>query len=112
MRPISLSTHDASGASKASSVAVVDTYQDPFNIGFGCVVTGTVNYTVQHTFDNPLAPDFTPATATWFNHSTVASASASTDGNYAFPVQGIRLLQNSGSGSVHMTLVQAGMPGR
>jgi len=88
----------------SSSSLVMNTNQTPFNVGFGVVVTGTVNYTVQHTFDDP-AVGFT----TWFSHPTIASQTANADGNYAFPVTGIKVLVNSGSGTATMNLVQAGI---
>lgn len=88
----------------SSSAIVVNTNISPVNIGFGVVVTGTVNYTVQHTFDDP-ATGF----STWFSHPTVASQTANADGNYAFPVTGIKVLVNSGSGSASLKLIQAGI---
>lgn len=88
----------------SSSALVMNTNQTPFNVGFGVVVTGTVNYTVQHTFDDP-AVGFT----TWFSHPTIASQTANADGNYAFPVTGVKVLVNSGSGTATMNLVQAGI---
>lgn len=88
----------------SSSAIVMNTEISPFNVGFGVIVTGTVNYTVQHTFDNP-ATGFT----TWFSHPTVASQTANADGNYAFPVTGIKLLVNSGDGSATLKLIQAGI---
>ena len=81
----------------------MNTNVTPFNVGFGVIVSGTVNYTVQHTFDDP-SVGFT----TWFNHPTIASQAANADGNYAFPVTGIRLTVNSGGGTATMTLIQAG----
>jgi hypothetical protein len=88
----------------SSSSLVMNTNCTPFNVGFGVVVTGTVNYTVQHTFDDP-SVGFT----TWFSHPTIAALSANADGNYAFPVTGIRITVNSGGGSVQMNVVQAGI---
>jgi hypothetical protein len=88
----------------SSSALVMNTNQTPFNVGFGVVVTGTVNYTIQHTFDDP-AVGFT----TWFSHPTVASQTANADGNYAFPVTGVKVLVNSGSGTATLNLVQAGI---
>ena len=35
----------------SSSALVMNTDISPFNVGFGVIVSGTVNYTVQHTFD-------------------------------------------------------------
>ena len=88
----------------SSSALVMNTNISPFNVGFGVVVTGTVDYTVQHTFDDP-ATGFT----TWFSHPTVAGETANADGNYAFPVTGIKLLMNSGTGTATLNLVQAGI---
>lgn len=88
----------------SSDAIVMNTNATPFNVGFGVVVSGTVNYTVQHTFDDP-AVGFT----TWFSHPTVASQSTNQDGNYAFPVTGIKVLVNSGSGTATLNLVQSGI---
>lgn len=88
----------------SSSALVMNTNISPFNVGFGVTVTGTVNYTVQHTFDDP-AIGF----STWFSHPTVASQVANADGNYAFPVTGIKVLVNSGSGTATLNLIQAGI---
>lgn len=83
---------------------VMNTNCTPFSVGFGVLVTGTVDYTVQHTFDDP-AVGFT----TWFPHPTIAAQSTAQDGNYAFPVTGIRLTVNSGGGTATLKLVQAGI---
>ncbi len=93
----------------ASAVSPMNLNTSPFNIGFAAVVTGTANYTVQHTFDDVNLPTFNPSTATWFDHPTVAALGANADGNYAFPVTAIRLLVNSGGGTVRLTLLQAGI---
>ena len=86
----------------ASRVVNPDIYQSPFNVGIGCEVTGTVNYTVQHTFDDI----FSTNNLTWFSNSGITGKTANQDGNYAFAVRGIQLLLNSGSGSVTMKVVQ------
>lgn len=88
----------------SSPAIVVNTNVSPANIGFGVVVTDTANYTVQHTFDDP-AVGFT----TWFPHPTVLALDANADGNYAFPVTGVRLTVNSGGGTATMNFVQAGI---
>ena len=88
----------------SSSALVMNTNISPFNVGFGVVVTGTVDYTVQHTFDDP-ATGFT----TWFSHPTVAAETANADGNYAFPVTGVKVLVNSGTGTATLKLIQAGI---
>ena len=88
----------------SSGAIVVNTNISPVNIGFGVIATGTVNYTVQHTFDDP-AVGF----STWFSHPTVAGEVANADGNYAFPVTGIKVLVNSGAGTATLKLIQAGI---
>lgn len=98
-----LQTVSKTGVGSSSSL-VMNTNISPFNVGFGVIVTGTVNYTVQHTFDDP-AVGFT----TWFSHPTIASQAANADGNYAFPVTGIKVLVNSGSGTATLKLIQAGI---
>ena len=93
----------------ASAVSPMNLNTSPFNIGFAVIVTGTVNYTVQHTFDDVFSPAFNAGTATWFAHPTIASLGANADGNYAFPVTAIRLLVNSGGGTARLVLLQAGI---
>jgi hypothetical protein len=91
-----------------SRVITPDFYCVPFAIGIGCVITGTATYGVEHTFDDTLAIGFNPATATWFPNSGIpAGTVVNKDGNYAFPVRGIRLNVTVSTGSVTMTIVQA-----
>ena len=88
----------------SSSALVMNTNISPVTVGFGVVVTGTVNSTVQHTFDSP-GVGFT----TWYSHPTIASKTDNQDGNYAFPVTGVKVLVNSGAGTATLNLVQAGI---
>jgi hypothetical protein len=90
--------------SGSTSAIVMNTNTTPFNVGFGVTVEDTVNYTVQHSFDDP-AVGFT----TWFDHPTIYSKSTNQDGNYAFPVTAVRLTVNSGGGTATLNLVQAGI---
>ncbi len=107
MRPVVVTTSDVS----VSAPIPLDHYAEPFNVGFGVVVTGTVTYTVQHTFDDVFAAGFVAASATWFNHATVAAVTVSADGNYAFPVRAVRVNQTAGTGSTSGTFIQAGSIG-
>ena len=91
------------GAGSTDAI-VINTNVTPCNIGFGIVVDGTVDFTVEHTFDDP-AVGFT----TWFPHPTIDGESADIDGNYAFPITGVRLTVNSGGGTATLNLVQAGI---
>lgn len=88
----------------SSNVLATDLYISPFNVGFGVVATGTVTYTVQHTFDNIA----TVASPVWFSHPTIASKTDNQDGNYAFPVAAIKVLVTAGTGTATLTVIQAG----
>lgn len=78
----------------------------PFNVGFGVKVTGTVTYTVQHSFDPVWQSG---GVTTWYNHPTIASLSANADGNYAFPVSAIKVAVTAGTGTAELTVIQAGI---
>lgn len=82
----------------------MDYLQVPFNVGFGVVASGTVNYTVEHTFDDVTTVG--AAAPTVFAHEFVVAKTASDDGNYAFPVRAIRVTVNSGTGVATITVLQ------
>ncbi len=88
----------------SSSPIVMNLNTSPFNVGFGVVTTGTVDFTGEHVFCDP-----TVGFTTWFPHPTVAAQIANADGNYAFPVTAIRVTMNSGDGTVTLKLIQAGI---
>jgi hypothetical protein len=77
-------------------------------VGLGVTVTGTSNYTVQYTFDNVFASNYSPASGNWVNHPSLTGLTASADSNIAYPVRGIRIIANSGAGSARLTVIQAG----
>lgn len=81
----------------------LDSKQNPFNVGFGVIITGVCTFTVEHTFDNILAG----ATPTWLPNATVASATTNASGNYAFPVTAVRLNVTAyTSGTAVLTVLQ------
>ena len=96
-------TVSKTGVGSSDSI-VINTNVSPVNIGFGVIVTGTVTYTVQHTFDSP-----TVGFSTWFSHPTVVDKTTNQDGNYAFPVTGVKLLVTAGTGTASLQLIQAGI---
>lgn len=96
-------TVSQTGTGSSSSI-VMNTNTTPFNVGFGVIATGTVTYTIQHTFDSP-GTGFT----TWYPHPTIAAKSDNQDGNYAFPVSGIKVLVTAGAGTATLNLIQAGI---
>lgn len=69
-----------------------------FNIGFGCTISGSPTYTVQHTYDG----------SAWFNHSSVAAKTANADGSYTSPIQAMRLMW-AAAGGVTLTGYQLGV---
>lgn len=85
----------------------VDKDVTPTSIGLGIIITGTVDVTVQHTFDDPFEGAST--ILTWFDHPTLVNVVANGDGNLAFPPQAVRLFTNSGVGTAELDLVQAGL---
>lgn len=89
----------------SSAIIPMNLDSTPFNAGFGVVVSGTVTYTVQHTFD----PVWNGGITTWFDHPTVAAKTANQDGNYAFPVSAIRVTVSAGAGTATLTVIQAGI---
>ena len=99
MRPVKQSL----SAPGPSPWVPVDADALPMNIGFGVVVSGSVVYTVEHTFDNVFDSTVTPVA---FPHPVVAAQSANKDGNYAFPVRAVRVNMNSGSGSLYWNVIQ------
>lgn len=72
-------------------------------------VTGTVNYTVQQSLDDPNTIAGGYPACTWVNHPDAAlvNATGSVQGNYAYLPTMIRVLLNSGSGSAKITANQA-----
>lgn len=92
-----------------SPVYPVDTYISPSNMGLAVVVSGTITYKVQYTFDDIFAAGYSPTagTSTWFDHPTL-TGSASLNSNIAYPVRGIRISSSAGSGTATLTIIQAG----
>ena len=108
MRPIRVSV----GSATVSAPIPLDQYITPFNVGIGINLSAGANltYKVQHTFDDVFAATFNPATATWFDHATLTGKTASSDGNYAYPVTAIRLnVTPWTSGTATINVLQSGI---
>lgn len=97
----------------SSLPAVFDWLRNPFNVSIGCVISGTINYTIQHTFDWDYDAMGIPAGVTWWNHDDAAlvGAIANQESNFAYPCVASKILVNSGTGSVTVTFTQAGLMG-
>lgn len=88
----------------SSSPVVINTNVTPVNIGFAAVVSGTVNYSIQFSYDDP-AVGFT----TWFDDTSITSKTGNEDGSINFPISAMKVLINSGSGTVTLNVIQAGI---
>lgn len=88
----------------STAAVVINTNVTPVNIGFAAVVTGTINYSIQFSYDDP-AVGFT----TWFDDVSITSKTGNEDGSINFPITGIKALVNSGTGSITLSVVQAGI---
>ena len=109
MRPIVYTTSDASGGAVTGNALPLDIHGRP-EVSLQVDVTGVANFTIQQTLDNPFNTAVTP---TWFNHPDAALVGGTADaqGNYAYIPAAVRLVQNSGAGSVKLTIIQAGIRG-
>lgn len=81
-------------------------------IAIQCTASGTVNYTVQQTLDDPAsyANPVLRSSVTWVNSgdTNAVGATGSVQTNYFAPPTWSRVLLNSGTGSVTATYNQAG----
>ena len=102
------------GSATTSAVIPLDSYRSPFNVGFGCALSAgaSLTYKLQYTYDDVQAASFDAATATWFDHATMAAKTASSDANIVVPVTAVRLNVTAWtSGTATLTILQAGMSG-
>lgn len=87
---------------------IIDTdVVSPTNVGIAVVVTGSVTYTVEHTYDDVLTVD----APTVFSHPTLVDKIAAAEGSYVTPIAFIRINVTVGTGTAVMTFLQAGVPG-
>lgn len=72
-------------------------------------VSGTVNYTVRQSLDNPNTISGGFPAVTWVNHpdASLVAVTATAQGNYAYLPQIVQLVVNSGTGTAVMTVNQA-----
>ena len=113
-----------------SAAIPLDHYIAPFQVSVGLAITGDAECDIQHTYDNVFDSSITP---TWYSTASIGSASSSLlqengdlllqengsallTGNESFsvyidyPVSAVRLNTAANSGSIRMTVLQAGMP--
>lgn len=112
MRPKTYVVVASAGGTTYSPAYVVDTYENPCNIGIGIVIigAGSAICDVQHTFSDPNAINLSISTnGVWLNNATLSSATANGDTNYAYPPRAIRFaIRAAASAQVTGTIVQSG----
>jgi hypothetical protein len=96
-------------AAGSTAPVPMNQYVTPFNVALSAIVTGTVNYTVQYTFDNVFESNYVPSSGNWTNHPSLTSQTTTLSSNIAYPVTAIRLTVNSGTGTVALTIIEAGL---
>lgn len=115
----------AAGAIKVGTSGVgstpwvmVDYHLDPTQQSIAVDVTGTVNYTVQYTYDGIMGA-YSPSSGVWadssitkiFDDSILAAVTADGETTYDNPITAWRVTINSGTGSLAITGIQAGVGG-
>jgi hypothetical protein len=96
-------TVSKTGTGSSNSV-VINTNVTPVNIGFAAVVSGTVNYSIQFSYDDPAI-----GLTTWFDDVSITSKTGNEDGSINFPISAMKVLVNSGTGTVTLNVIQAGI---
>ena len=81
------------GSQTVSPPLPLDVRANPFSCAFVVVVSAgaTLTYKVQSTLDDVFDPAYDPASGTWVDHATVTGQTTTQAGNYAYPVNAIRL---------------------
>jgi hypothetical protein len=111
MRPVVYTITGGAGTQVVSRVCPIDYYISPANIALSVVVTGSITYTVQYTFDDVFAPGYDPTNGNWTNHPTLVTQTITKDSNISYPVRGIRIVSPaspSSSGTATLTIIQGG----
>lgn len=88
---------------------LVSNYSDPVSQGIAVVVTGTVNYSVEYTYDNFIDTTVPAAIPVVFTDPVLAAETTTGDTNFDTPFTGWRVTINSGSGSLAIKGIQAGV---
>lgn len=86
---------------------------NPVNVGIAVQVSGTINYTVEYTYDNPNSP-YTSTWPTVFSISALAAKTAVLDGSLTAPAYAVRLTANTNTNPAYarMIAIQSGLGGQ
>lgn len=110
MRPVTKTVGPNASAGDAAMVRLDE--WAPGQVGLQVDVSGTVNYTVQSSMDDPNSPTnpVDVGSMTWVNSTdtNVVAATTAQQSNFMFAPLWVRIVMNSGTGTVTMTVVQYG----
>lgn len=83
---------------------------NPINLGVGVTVTGTINFSIEYTYQDPNVLALGSYPSVW-TQAALAAKTANTDGSFSFPMWGARLTQNSFStgATASATFLQSGL---
>jgi len=103
MRP-QIATQTGTGS---SGPLVIDYYGRPELALQVDITSGSATWTVEQTLNDP------SQSPTWFSHpdTNMVSQTVGRQGNYAYLPRAVRVTVNSGTGTVRLTLIQAGQSG-
>lgn len=106
-REFSYTITASAGGTTYSPCYVPDFHQVPFGVSLLVTSNGSAAYTVQHTPSDPWTSNLSiPTNGAWFNHAYIVDG-ATAQGNYAFPVRGIRMaLAAATSGQATLYIIQ------
>lgn len=102
---------------------IINYHAGQVSISFGVIVSGTVNYTLEYTYDNPNDnqnklgsqgdPGNYPTPPNSFSHATLVAQTANKDGVINDPIFAWRLTLNSQTNPAYATItaIQAGLIG-
>jgi len=108
-KPVTVTTTDATSAATYSNPVQINHYITVPNVTVDVTKTGTVNYDLQYTVSD-VSSGFSSATV-WKSDSGWTGKTADALIKVTFPVTGLRLIQNSGSGSTSAIILQSGVKG-
>jgi hypothetical protein len=105
---------NSASANVPTNIVAIDYWTAPTNVTMAVdIISGSVAYWIQYTFDDIQADGWTPATGIWEYHPDTPSGtprSTKDDFNFAYPVTACRavLQTNASAGSIRFTVIQAG----
>lgn len=88
-----------------SNILSLDNFTNPYNVGLHYVVSGTATFSLEITPEDPM--DATPTV--WNAPSGMTALSASGTQALTIPARGITINVASGTGTVTLYIVQAGL---